>query len=245
MAPVSRLKYGLNALLVLLCLPVAAVADARRDSAVFDVYLRGIRAGTLSFSGVTEGHSYAASGKVETGGILALFVDARYDASVRGRVTRRGLVPGRYTESADTGSRVSEAEIEYRHGVPQVKKYNPPRKSSKGTVEPATQGGTLDPMSVIYLGLRTVNGDELCKLDEPVFDGKRRSRVTLSGPVEKDGQIICNGLYRRIAGFSEKEMAKRQRYPFRLEYIRQPDDRYQVQELVLTTDVGIGRLIRR
>lgn len=240
----QRVSLFVKTLVLSALLSTAAGAEQRSDKGTFDVYIKGIRAGTLGFSGTSDGKSYAAAGKVQSGGIVGLLVKVRYDAQSRGRITSKGFVPISYSEKADTGKRVSEAVMEYKRGVPQVKKYNPPRVSTKGTLEPATQGGTLDPMTVIYAGLRDVPADELCKLNVQMFDGKRRSQVKLWGPRTSDGELSCSGEYRRLKGFTPKEMAERQSYPFRLVYAKEGDI-YRVREMILTTDVGTARLVRR
>jgi hypothetical protein len=240
--PLARL---LSLLAAALLLAGAAAAEARRDEGQFDVYVAGVRAGVLVFGGVVEDGTYAAHGKIESTGLLARFLKVRYDAKSWGRVIDGRLQPASYVETANTGKRQSQAVMAYVAGVPQVKEYNPPRKSGKTVLDPATQAGTLDPMSVIYAALRNVPEDEVCTLKVQMFDGARRSQVTLGKPNRDGDSVTCAGEYRRLAGFSEKEMAEQVSYPFTLTYLRQPDGMFRVEKMTTSTDIGTASLIRR
>ncbi|PPB80645.1 uncharacterized protein DUF3108 [Albidovulum inexpectatum] len=214
-------------------------------SAVFDLTLRGIHAGTLSVSGAIEGQSYAAAGVLKSGGLVALVRKVRYDARVQGTYRDGRFVPRQYVEDADTGKRKSRAVMDYVNGVPQLKKYDPPRKSRSGDIDPATQGGTVDPLTALFAALRDVPRAEACDLSLTLFDGKRRSQVRIGTPVTDGNGLRCNGEYRRLAGFSEKEMAEKTRFPFTMRLQPGPDGRMKVVEVSMDTIYGKGRLERR
>lgn len=221
------------------------VAANQTDSAIFDLHLRGLRAGTLSVSGAIEGASYAASGKLQSSGLLAAIKKIRYDAKVSGSVSGTRYTPRTYHETADTGRRQSESLMEYRAGVPQLKVYNPPRKPEDQDIDPATQGGTVDPMTAAYATLRDVPEAEACQLNLTLFDGKRRSQVQLSSPVKQGDRITCAGEYRRLEGFSDKDMAEKTRFPFRLIYQPARNGVLRVGEVEMDTLYGKGVLKRR
>jgi hypothetical protein len=242
---ITSARAGLAALVLFAMALPAAATDRREHSATFGVYIAGIKAGILAFSGVEEAGRYAAAGKIESTGLIGALVRVRYDAKSHGRISGGGFVPQRYEEVAQTPTRESEAVMAYRAGVPQVKEYNPPRKSTKGGIEPATQAGTVDPMTLIYAALRDVPRDEVCALDVKMFDGARRSQVVLSGAApQQDGTIACQGEYRRLAGFTAKELAERPRYPFTLTYVPASDGLYRVQRMVTQSDAGRATLVR-
>jgi hypothetical protein len=229
----------------LLCVALALPAAAQTThSATYDLRLSGIRAGVVSFSAVEDGRQYSAAARAVSSGLVSLVRDVGYDARATGRITDRGLVPTRYQESANTGERVSRAVMEYVRGVPQVKSYDPPQERRSRDVDPATQGGTVDPMTAIFALLRDVPRDEVCTLTVEVFDGRRASRVSTSAPREDGDRILCEGEYRRVAGFSERQMREKTRFPFAIVYAP-AGDRYQVERIEIDTLYGRATLDRR
>ena len=228
----------------LLSVSAAAAAAQTTHTATYDLKLSGIRAGVVSFSAVEDGRQYSAAARAVSSGLVSLVRNLSYDARATGRITARGFVPTRYQENADTGERVSRAVMEYVRGVPQVKSYDPPQERRSRDVDPATQGGTVDPMTAIFALLRDVPRAEVCTLSVDVFDGRRASRVTTSGPQAQSGRIICEGEYRRVAGFSERQMREKARFPFSITYMP-AGDRYRVERISIDTLYGRATLDRR
>jgi hypothetical protein len=241
--PLSTITLAMTLLLALLT-PVLGAAGTRSDKATFDIYLRGIKAAALGISGVDNGQSYAAAGKLESTGLLGLFVDVRYDASAKGRIGRSGFVPSTYTEKT-SGVRNNTAVMNYKGGVPQVKVYDPPRSPGEDGVDPATQAGALDPMTAIYGALRDVPRAEVCDYDVRMFDGKRASRVSLSQPRQQGDGFTCSGLYQRVKGWSAEELAEKSRFPFTLTYQKVGADLFRVTRIELDTTFGRAKMIRR
>ncbi len=137
-------RMGLRAAAAGLVLAIGLPAQAQQ--AVFDFSIRGIRAGTLSFAGDVGDGRYSVKGRLESAGLVGLVRTVRYDGQAEGTHRDDRYIPARYVEKADTGKRQSEAVMDYRRGVPQVKVYNPPRAPGEG-LDPATQGGTVDPLT--------------------------------------------------------------------------------------------------
>lgn len=228
------------------CLAAGGASADQQDSAIFDLTLRGIHAGTLSVAGAIEGRGYAATGVLKSGGLVALVRKVRYDARAFGTHAKGRFTPSRYEEDADTGRRQSQSVMEYRAGVPQVKVYNPPKPPRPGDIDPATQAGTVDPLTAAYAALRDVAPEEACHLKLVMFDGRRRSQVVLADPrPTADGGLTCAGEYRRLEGFSAEEMAEKSRFPFRMTYAPLPDGRLRAVEVSMDTIYGKGRLTRR
>lgn len=245
--PISRrflAPLAFSALLGAAAAPSAQGAD-QVDSAVFDLTLRGVYAGSLSVSGAVEGKSYVVSGVLKSGGLVALLRKVRYDARSRGTVSGSGFTPARYEEDADTGKRKSQAVMEYVAGVPQVKTYNPPKPPREGAVDPASQGGTVDPLTATFAALRDQPEGAACNSKLTMFDGRRRSQVTLAKPVASGTGILCAGEYRRLAGFSDKDMAEKTRFPFEMRLEPTGDGKLRVVEVSMDTLYGKGRLKRR
>jgi hypothetical protein len=233
------------ALAIALC-ATAAVADAPRETrAEFDLVLKGIRAGTLSLAAVEDGRRYTVTGRLATSGLAAVLKRVRYAGEVAGRIRDGRFLPQRYAETADTGRRQSEAVLEYRDGVPQVKVYAPPRAPGPDDPDPAAQGGSVDPLTALFATLRDVPPGEECRVDLALFDGRRASRVALGPPVAAEGGVACAGEYRRVAGFPAEDMAERTRFAFALRYAPGPEGRMRVVEVTMETLVGKASMIRR
>ncbi|MCB2136302.1 MAG: DUF3108 domain-containing protein [Rhodobacteraceae bacterium] len=236
---------GMAASVLAIALAVLPAGAEQTDSAVFNLSLKGIYAGSLTLEGQSDGQSYAATGVLKSGGLVALVRKVRYDARANGTVRTGKFVPDRYEEDADTGKRRSKSVMAYADGVPQVTAYDPPRAAFDTDVDPATQGGTVDPLTALYAALRDTPEAEACKLHLYMFDGRRRSQVVLSQPKPDGDSVVCIGEYRRLAGFAAHEMAEKQRFPFRLIYRRTGEGMLRAEEIVMDTLYGKGRLKRR
>lgn len=237
-AGAALLSFGLFA--------AAPLRADQTDRIVFDVVLKGITAGRLSINGRISGATYGANGTMETTGLAAMLRTLRYDASVSGSVAKGQFTPMHFEETAVRGDDKAKHVIVYQGGVPVSVSREPPRKPRPEDVDPARQGGTIDPLTALYAVLRDVDRDEACKLKVTMFDGAKRSQVMLSAPVDAGKGVVCSGEYRRLAGFSAKEMAEKSRFPFTLTYAPTPDgQRLQVVEIETDTILGKGRLKRR
>ena len=238
-----RRRFAIVALVAAQC-SVADAAD-RTEVAQFDISIRGLSAATLSLGAAVEAKTYAANGTLKSSGVLGFFRKIRYDAQVAGRLSGKRFIPSRYVENADTGKRQSQAVMGYVAGTPQVKSYSPPRPPSEDGIDPRTQGGTVDPLTALYAVLRDLPASEACNLHIILFDGRRRSQVVLAPPDTKAENITCQGEYRRLDGFSAKDMAEKTRFPFFLTYGPADGGMVHVTEILVDTLYGKGRMIRR
>mgnify|MGYP000645419215 CR=1 FL=1 len=239
-------RFRLAALAFLLAGSVSGPATAVPALEMrFDVEVRGLRAGVLALHNIREGGQYAASARLESTGVAALLRRIRFDAGVQGRVEGERLRPIRYREDVDTGRRESRTEIEYVRGVPRVVLSEPERSPEPWHLDPATQGGTLDPLSVMLSVLADVAPEAACRLDLAVFDGRRRTQIVLSEPVVEGQRVVCTGEVRRIAGYSEDDLAEARAFPFRLSYAPAGNGMLQVVEIEARSQHGRARLTRR
>lgn len=231
--------------LVLLSGPVPAFAQS--EQATFDVTLRGVTAANVRYAANIAGDEYAVTGILRPTGLVGAVVDAGYEATSVGRFRASGgFRPYSFTERRTESGDLSTAEMRYRRGVPQIKTYNPPREADPFAVDPAGQGGTVDPMSAIWAALRDQPRAQVCDLDITVFDGKRRSGVRLRNPaVQSNGTITCDGEYRRIKGWSPEKLAERTRFPFKMTYAENGAGVWQVVRVTTQTSFGQAELRRR
>lgn len=220
--------------------------DARiEDQGVFDVSLRGLTAATLVFSGVEQAGRYAVNGELKSAGLVSWVRKVSYIAKARGAVSGQSYTPSSYTENADTGSRQSQSQITYTRGVPSEVEYEPARDPRTDGVDPATMGGTVDPLTALYATLRDVAPGQECKTNVRMFDGRRASQLRLSEPVQQGDSVVCTGEYRRLKGFSDKDMAEKSRFAFTLTYSPTDAGRMQVTEIALDTLYGKATMKRR
>lgn len=215
-----------------------------QEKIVFDVELKGIAAGRLAINGVSDGARYSAAGVLETTGLVGMVRKIRYSAQVAGREGTR-MRPETYSETADTPKRQSVFEMSYKAGTPVKVSQTPPRKPRDYDLALANQGGTIDPLSALYAVLRTVSPDQACTFAATMFDGARRTEVKLFAPKPQGTGVVCSGEYRRLGGFSPKDMAEKTVMAFSLTYEPTPDGRLKVTEVATDTIYGKGRLKRR
>ncbi|MGP3699144.1 DUF3108 domain-containing protein [Rhodobacter sp. NSM] len=237
------MRFGVG--IAALMLALAAPATAQTDEAVFDLVLRGLRAGTLSFEGTEHDGRYSVRGRLQSGGLLGLVRTMRYDARSSGRMVRDRPQSIAYSESADTGRRQSEVILSWERGQPRVERYSPARKPRSYDIDPAAQQGTVDPLTALYAALRDVEPGEECRLSLDIFDGRRRTRVMLGQPKPVEGGVACAGEFRRVAGYSQEDMAEKSRFPFSLVYRPTSEGRMRVVEVATDTIYGRATLRRR
>ncbi|KEP69078.1 DUF3108 domain-containing protein [Thioclava sp. BHET1] len=225
--------------------PIVPARADQSDQIVFDVVLKGIRAGELAINGKIVGDGYGANGVLKTAGLVGLFRKIRYDATVSGHYANGTFTPMRFSEKSDTPNSKATHEIVYKNGTPVAVSRNPPRAPSDRDVDPAKQTGTLDPLTALYAVLRNVDTADACKLDVKMYDGAKRSQVRLFDPRPDGKGVVCSGEYRRLAGFSKSDMAEKSRFPFTLYYEPSGPGRLQVDRIETDTIYGKGSLKRQ
>lgn len=198
---------------------------AHAEDGVFDVYLRGIKGGTLSIKANVGTSGYSASGLAQTTGLVGKIASFRYSASVKGRVSAGQLRPLSYSETEYTSRRESTSSIDYTSGKP-VLTDGKTRKPRDYDIDPAQQSDAVDPLTAIFLTVRAVPEDQVCTLSRFIFDGHRRSKVTLSAPRKTESGYRCEGEYRRVAGYKPKDMQERTTFPFIIHFSPTADGKF-------------------
>jgi hypothetical protein len=219
---------------------------ALASQAVYDLSIRGFHVGVMTLSAHEQGRSYSVAGRIENTGLLKVFRSFRYKGQAQGQITRDGLRSATYSERADTGKRVSEVELAYARGVPQVLHLSPERPADAEALVPSTLGRTVDPLTGVYALLRDTTRGKACKLDVQLFDGQRLSRMAMQ-PAGQDeaGLPICQGVYQRLRGYSAEEIAQHTQFTFTLRYQAAAGGQLQVKSLKFRTDYGKAEVHRR
>jgi hypothetical protein len=223
-----------------------ATAQTVQESGQFDLVVSGIPAAKLDFSANQQGDSYAVTAGFTSTGLLALMrrvqFTARTEGAIRGDLPR----PARYEARAEAGRRPGEMVMDYADGTPQVSVDLPPREPAEWQIDAATQGGTVDPISALYITLRDVAPGAECNRSFRMFDGRRATELTV-GPSRpgEGGAVTCAGEYRRVAGYPPEDMEERTRFSFTLTLMPIGDGLLRVVEVEMDSLIGKARLIRR
>ncbi|MDE3078592.1 MAG: DUF3108 domain-containing protein [Paracoccaceae bacterium] len=222
----------------------AAAPKDLRDYAVYDFYVKGFRAGMLVFAGVQAGDYYAVNGRFSSAGLMSLFRNVTYSATVRGTIAGGTYRPETYVLTTDAGKDHRVQTITYTNGVPAMPVEAPPHQRPPEALNPATQGGTLDTLTALYATLREMPQSKACNGSLTLFDGTRRAKLTLWPGDGATGTLACAGEYRRVAGYDAKDM-EHPVFPFRMTYAPTSNGQVQVTEIDMQSIYGPAKLKRR
>ncbi len=229
------MKRFVFALLAAIALALPARAQEQPLTARFAVRLLGVKVGEIAFNGALDARRYTASAQLRTTGLAGALKQVHFLLSASGLRDGPRFAPERYSEEMDTGRRQSQASLRFAGGVARV---------SGGAVPAAQHRGAVDPLTVLLLVLRDQPRDGLCQLRQRVFDGERLSELVLLERRAEGDDVVCEGRFRRLAGYSPEEMAERQQFPLRVTYAPEVGAMRAVRARVETI-YGSVDLIRR
>lgn len=226
----------------LLALGIALLPGlASAEQASFSFSVAGIKVGQMTMVSEQEGGRYTATSRIDTAGLAGMF-DFFFDGSASGIVEGGRVVPSKYVATSKSTRALRKTDIGWRGGVPVSVSVVPPRESAP---EPAKQGGTLDPVSAGFRLFRTAGADAICDARVDVFDGSRRSRLSIAKPKPgADGLLVCDGTFARIEGEAHS-MADLREFPFALVFGPAGDGLYQLERIEAPTNFGNAVLTRR
>jgi hypothetical protein len=249
---ISRLSVA-TAMLVALSVPPApaAAAEGYSDAALFDLYFGGIWAGTIDLSMTFANDAYRATARGRTEGLVGALYGASFDAEAQGAApadvaSGPDARPQAFRAAGTFGGDAQSLTITYGALGPQSVAADPPYKPKPYQIEPEDQTGVFDPLAATALLLRERPDGALCGAELDVFDGRRRSRVTLfepkPGPVA--GEILCDAALSRVAGWKAKDMDKPP-FAFRLFFARPGDAPARLRRFEVDTGYGMATAVRR
>lgn len=230
-------------LLAAALLTVATPLRAQTYDATFDFFLSGIRAGELEFTGQSSGGRYTATSTVRSAGLVGAFADFFFNGTSTGSLTGGGkVVPERFVARSKSPRAERDTRIDWQGGTPVSVSVEPPRTSAP---DPATQAGTLDPVSAGFALFRDSPAGEICNTRVDVFDGSRRSRLELGAPKPgADGEISCAGRYARVEGEAHS-MSSKQDHGFMLVFRANGDGIARLERIEAPTGFGTAVAERR
>ncbi len=229
------------AMIAAIASPLSAAPEQMQ--ARFDVRVLGFKIGEMVLTGRLGNRAYATEAHFATTGLIRLFRDMGFTMRSDGRLSGRQFLPDSYREEVNTGDRTSSAQMRY-DGTTPVLIAGKVADGDVPPLDPATQSGTLDPLTALFAVLRDQPAAQLCKADLPVFDGARRMQVTLTRFSQQGGAITCSGAFRRVAGYPPEELARRGTVPMAITYLPGDDGKMQAENVWLRTTYGRVTLVR-
>ena len=193
--------------------PVAATEE-QSLAARYAVRALGVKVGEIALSGSLGPRRYTASAQLRSTGLVAAVKRVHFLLSASGRRQGGRFEPDRYDEDMDTGRRQSRARLQFAGGVARVAGAS----LGGGAVPEAEHRGAVDPLTAMVMVLRDQPADALCRLRQRVYDGARLSELVLMERRTEGEKIICEGVYRRLAGYAPEEMAERRQFGLRVTY---------------------------
>ena len=232
----------LSLMVLLVFAPVAVAQDSLAQQ--FTVTLRGIKIGVATLNGSLSQGRYSGASQFASTGLIGQLGKVAFVMKATGNRSGAQFLPLLYSEEVQTGRRNSTAELRYSGGVPSLTGGKLGADNAP-TLDPATQGGTLDPLTPLLMIARPQPPEEICRLDRHVFDGARRTRLVLApGPDSADGPT-CTGRLDRLAGYSPEQMAERRSFDFTVQYGPASNGMVQVDRITANSLFGPVTLTRR
>lgn len=192
------------AFLLLLAAPAAAEGLSGR----YDLYIGGIRAAEVALRAQWDGQGYVAASELRTTGLAEVFYDGFYRVAAAGALGPAGFLPGTFEADSAFGDDRQKVAVTFADARPVAVSATPAFRKRPWEIVPEAQAGVADPLTAALVLLRPGAGGAVCNRSAEVFDGRRRSRVTLGPPERTPDGIVCPALYERVAGFSPKQMRK-------------------------------------
>lgn len=230
---------------MMLATSMAPAQPAQSQSHVFNLYIKGFKAGTIATAAKKTKTAYALSGKVAPTAFLRLLRDIGYTGSASGSFSGVKYRPRKYAAHIKTGSDTSTVKMRYIKGKPVVDAYAPGRAPRDYDIKPSAQRGTVDLLTALHMVFENTSAGALCNRIIPMFDGRRRSKLTLSKPKKSGKGATCSGKYTRVAGFSPHDMQKKVNFPFTLVYDRLDDGNYRLMSFHTETTFGRAKAVRK
>ncbi|QFT79586.1 hypothetical protein FIU89_03105 [Roseovarius sp. THAF27] len=186
----------------------AAPSLADSMQARYDVRMIGAKVGEMAMASTETASGYSVRARFATTGTLSALKQASFDLAAQGGKSGERFVPASYSEVTSEGSRSTNLKISFSGGV--ATRVTGDTGSSAPAVNPRSLPGAYDPLTALYAALRDQAPNQLCSLNADVYDGHRHARLSLTSRAALEGgRVQCSGQYRRIAGYSERELRHR------------------------------------
>jgi len=237
------MKHILSALALTGSLAIPATGQA--ENITMNLYAIGIKAGSITVNGAEKGNAYALRGLVAPSFLLKLVKEIGFSGSAYGTVRNDQYQSRRYAGNIINGKQRSEVRMHWRGRTPVLDSYKPGREKRSYDINPSRQVGVVDLLTAAYATFKSRRIENLCNATHKMFDGRRRSQISLGAPEVSGKTATCAGKYTRVAGFSPNEMQKRVNFPFVMYYELQDDGMYRFKEFIADATFGKIKAYRR
>lgn len=237
------LRRPLRASLVAVGLLAASAAmPAQSASDTFNLTVAGMHLGTVTLSAEQSGAEYVAASKITPSALVAAVTSYAFDGRAKGVIDASGNVrPSSFKADSSSPRAKRRTLIEWDGATPVRVSVEPPRKHAP---DPARVVGALDPVSAGFALLRDNAPENICAVSVDVFDGSRRSRLTVGEPVAEDGGFVCRGIYARLEGEAHS-LSSQAEYPFTLHFAPAGDGLVRIERIETETRFGPAVVSRR
>ncbi len=224
---------------------LGAMAPALAQRQVYDLSIRGLHAATISLDTDAVQGGYKAAGEISPAGLVGVFFDFRFRGNAEGARQGAMLLPTVYYGSHVIRDRVRHTTIRYDGDSPAEVAVTPAAKPRPYDVDPLAQSGAVDPVTAAAELLADRPAEQACARTVQVFDGRRRSVIAVATPRPVDDRMIaCDGVYSRLAGYSEKELQKQRSFPFVM-YLELKEGMARVVRFQTESIYGTAAAVRR
>lgn len=232
-----------NCLILAIWAFITSAIAVHAENTVYDLYIAGFKAGEFTTDVRLNGDSYKGTAKIRPTGLLKAVAKVRFDASSHGRVQGRRLIPKSYDETTVGPDRISTVKLKFANNLPQIVAMT---TNSGSEIPPATPPkGSVDMMAMIIELGRSVGPENLCRQKYTLFDGQRTIKVAIAKPAFAKTGATCVGVYKRLAGFSPRELKRGDTLKFTLKYGKTSDGLFRLSSFETGTHFGRAKAIRR
>jgi hypothetical protein len=237
-----RIRLRLSAALAACAAALALGQGAAAETATFDLTVAGISLGTVTLEAQENGPTYVAKSRITPNSFVQAVTGYAFDGQATGEVSQDGEVtPIRFEADSTSPRATRRTEIEWRDGRPVHVSVVPQRKRP---ADPAKAEGALDPVSAGFALLRDNAPDAICDRTVEVFDGSRRSRLTIGKPTAEGEGFVCAGTYVRVEGEAHT-MSDGPDYPFTLVFGPKGEGQVKLERIETQTRFGRAVVSRR
>ncbi len=216
----------------------AAIAETR----TYDLSISGIHLGTITLRTEQAGSEYRAASKITPNGLVGAVTSYAFDGSASGWVDAGGKVTPETFKAESTSPRATRrTEIVWQGETPIHVSVVPPRRHAP---DPARIVGALDPVSAGFALLRDNQPEAICDASVDVFDGSRRSRLTVGEPQPAGDGWTCAGTYTRLEGEAHT-LSSQSSYPFTLTFMPEGTGKVRLERIETRTRFGPAVITRR